>query len=498
MPARSPSFQPVYRTAELRAVEGQAFALPDPPPLMARAGLAAAECARAMAADRNGPVLVLAGPGNNGGDALVLARHLREWWFEVSVVFTGDPAKLPADGRAAFDAWRAAGGEVLDAIPARGGWRLAVDGLFGIGLQRDLDERHARFVAAFNALPCPRLALDIPSGLEADSGRVLGSAARADRTVTFIALKPGLLTLDGPDHCGSVEVASLGLDVERMSAPHGRLLDAGALAACAAPRRRNTHKGHYGSLGIIGGDTGMVGAALLAGRAALLAGTGRVYVGLLAEDAPTVDFAQPELMLRAAEDLPALAQLTALAVGPGLGQSAGARRILATAIDTPLPLVLDADALNLLAADPALARCIARRTTATLLTPHPAEAARLLATDIAGVQRDRVASACALARQFNAGVALKGCGSICAAPDGRWWINPSGNPGMASAGMGDVLTGLAGALLARGLDRDSSLTGAVWLHGAAADRATDSGRGPVGLTASETAAAARELLNAAR
>jgi hydroxyethylthiazole kinase-like uncharacterized protein yjeF len=353
-------------------------------------------------------------------------------------------------------------------------------------------------VAAFNALPCPRLALDIPSGLEADSGRVLGSAARVDRTVTFIALKPGLLTLDGPDHCGTVAVAALGLDVERMSAPHGRLLNADALVACAEPRRRNTHKGHYGSLGIVGGDTGMVGAALLAGRAALMAGTGRVYVGLLAGNAPAVDFTQPELMLRAAADVPALAQLTALAVGPGLGQSADAHRILASAIDTPLPLVLDADALNLLGADAALAGRIARRTAATLLTPHPAEAARLLATDIAGVQRDRVASACALARKFNAGVVLKGCGSVCAAPGTRWWINPSGNPGMASAGMGDVLTGLAGALLARGLDTETALTGAVWLHGAAADRAADSGRGPIGLTASETVAAARELLNAPR
>jgi len=209
-----------------------------------------------------------------------------------------------------------------------------------------------------------------------------------------------------------------------------------------------------------------------------------------------VDFVQPELMLRAAADVPALDQLTALAVGPGLGQSANAHRILATAIESPLPLVLDADALNLLAADAALGRRLAQRKAATLLTPHPAEAARLLATDSAGVQRDRVASACALARQFNAHAVLKGCGSVCAGPDGRWWINPSGNPGMASAGMGDVLTGLAGALLARGIAADAALTGAVWLHGAAADRAVAGGHGPAGLTATETIAAARHLLNA--
>jgi hydroxyethylthiazole kinase-like uncharacterized protein yjeF len=496
MAARMPLFQPVYRTSEVRAVEAQAFALPDPPPLMARAGRAAAERARALAADHTGPVLVLAGPGNNGGDALVLARHLGAWWFDVVVVFTGDRKKLSADAGAAFDDWQAAGGTVTAEIPVRSDWRLAVDGLFGIGLQRDLDERHAQLVAAFNALPCPRLALDIPSGLEADSGRVLGTAVRADHTVTFIALKPGLLTLDGPDHCGTIEVADLGLDVGRMSAPHGRLLDEAALAHCSAPRARNTHKGHYGSLGVIGGASGMLGAALLAGRAALMAGTGRVYVGLLAENAPPVDFVQPELMLRPAADVPALDQLTALAVGPGLGQSANAHRILATAIESPLPLVLDADALNLLAADAALGRRLAQRKGSTLLTPHPAEAARLLATDSAGVQRDRVAAACALARQFDAHVVLKGCGSVCAGPDGRWWINPSGNPGMASAGMGDVLTGLVGALLARGVAADAALTGAVWLHGAAADRAVADGHGPAGLTATETIAAARHLLNA--
>ncbi len=262
-----------------------------------------------------------------------------------------------------------------------------------------------------------------------------------------------------------------------------------------APRARNSHKGDYGSVGIVGGDHGMVGAALLAGRAALKLGSGRVYVGLLASDAQSVDPGQPELMLRTADEVLKLGHLSCLAVGPGLGQMPDAAFYLGVALESGLPLVLDADALNLIAADTRLAEIVRARPAPTLLTPHPAEAARLLRTSTPELQNDRVTAATTLAARLNALVVLKGAGSICAGPDGTWHINTSGNPGMASAGMGDVLTGIIAALLAQGAEPKTALLTGVHLHGAAADRAVAEGAGTVGLTASETVDAARALLN---
>jgi hydroxyethylthiazole kinase-like uncharacterized protein yjeF len=261
-----------------------------------------------------------------------------------------------------------------------------------------------------------------------------------------------------------------------------------------APRAANTHKGDYGSLGIIGGAPGMAGAALLAGRAALKLGTGRVYVGFLA-DAPAFDPLQPELMLRDAGEVIALDNLTALAVGPGLGRSQQAHDVLGDALRETLPLVLDADALNLIAAHDTLAHAVQTRSGPTLMTPHPAEAARLLHTDTTAVQNDRVAAALQLAGQYRSAVVLKGAGSICALPDGRWVINTTGNPGMASAGMGDVLTGMVGALLAQRVNSEMALLAAVHLHGAAADDQVKNGTGPAGLTAGEVTDRARTMLN---
>jgi hydroxyethylthiazole kinase-like uncharacterized protein yjeF len=492
---RPDTLAPVYPTAAIRAIETRAFAQAPPAPLMARAGLAAAELARRLAGDRGEPVLILAGPGNNGGDALVAARHLKGWWFEVTVVFAGSEAKLPADARAAFDAWRAAGGTVVADIPADRRYALAVDGLFGIGLARPLEGRAAELIARFNALPCPKLALDLPSGLDADTGRVLGSAVRATHTITFIGLKPGLLTLDGPDHCGTVEVAPLGLDAPALQAPEGWRLDGGILAGLLPARSRNSHKGDYGSVAILGGARGMRGAALLAGRAALAAGAGRVYVGMLDDDDPAADPVQPELMLRPAYELPQLGQLTCIAAGPGLGMGADAAIALDAVIERDLPLVLDADALNLVADSKLRAEQVTARRAPTLATPHPAEAARLLAVSTREVQQDRLAATRDLAKRLNAHVVLKGAGSLCASPEGHWAINTSGNPGMAAAGMGDVLTGIVAALLAQRVAPADALAGAVYLHGAAADALVARGIGPVGLTATEVALEARAILN---
>lgn len=490
-----PHAAPILRTADLRRVEQAALAGRNPAPLMARAGLAAAELARKLAGDNGKPVLVLAGPGNNGGDALVVARHLRQWWYKVTVVCTADPKQYAGEAAEALRALREAGGTVVRALPPAQDWALVVDGLFGIGLQRDLDGDYAALIEQVNALDAPVLALDIPSGLDADSGRVLGCAIEASHTITFIALKPGLLTLDGPDHCGVVQVADLGLTDAVAAAPGGVLIADGVLDHLLPLRPRNSHKGTYGSAGIVGGAHGMVGAALLAGRAALHCGAGRVYAGLLAADAPLVDPLQPELMLRPADGVLRLDHLNALAIGPGLGNSPDAAVYLEWALEQALPLLLDADALNLIAVTPELKEQLKQRVTPSILTPHPAEAARLLGCTTDDVQHDRVAAALRLARESNAGVVLKGAGSVCAWPDGHWAINTSGNPGMASAGMGDVLTGIIVALLAQGVDERHALTAGVFLHGAAADQRVAAGCGPIGLMAGEIIAAARALLN---
>ena len=487
---------PIYRTAEIRRIETLALGEPDPPPLMERAGLAAATLARELAGGTGKQVVVVAGPGNNGGDAFVLARHLEQAWFRVTVIFAGDAARLSRDASSAYAAWITAGGRVAPELPATHECALVVDGLFGIGLQREVTGRHAELVQWINKTHAPVLALDVPSGLDSDTGRVLGCAVRAAHTITFIGLKPGLLTLEGPEYCGTLHVAALGLDAPGLAPASGSLIGPEVLQLMLPKRRRNSHKGDYGSVGLIGGAPGMVGAALLAGRAALKLGAGRVYVGLVAADAPLVDLVQPELMLNTAESVLQLEHLACIAAGPGLGQSPQARALLQSAIASPAPLMLDADALNLLAVDARLRADLANRTAPALLTPHPAEAARLLAVTTADVQRDRLASALKLAEAYRCAIVLKGAGSICAWPDGRWAINTSGNPGLASAGMGDVLTGILAALLAQGASAEIALQAGVYLHGAAADALVDSGVGPAGLTASEVIDAARDLMNA--
>ncbi len=479
---------PLFLSSGIRRIE----ALHGHLPLMKRAGLAAAQYARELASANGKPVLIFAGPGNNGGDAFVVARYLKQWFFSVTVVFAGDANKLPADAAAACKNWLASGGITVNTPPRSSDWSLVIDGLFGIGLTRPITGRYADWIAVINthhARGTPVLALDIPSGLDADTGAVHGCCVFATHTLTFIGAKPGLLTLEGSDHAGEVLVEDLSLDAGTESAPGHTIHSCSGLA----PRRRNTHKGSHGSVGIIGGTQGMVGAALLAGRAALKLGAGRVYIGLLAHDAPTFDGMQPELMLRDAGDVLKLDHLSCLAIGPGLGQSADAAFYLQCALAKQLPLVIDADALNLIADNDEQKSSVKQLLTDKVLTPHPAEAARLLGCSTAEVQGNRIAAVTALAAQFNAHVVLKGAGSVCASPGHPWRINTSGNPGMAAAGMGDVLTGIIAALLAQGMPAQSALDNAVWLHGAAADACVASGTGPVGLTATETIDAARRL-----
>lgn len=487
---------PIYPVSAIRELE--ALAIPGAvPPLMERAGEAAARLALSLL-KAPAAVLIACGPGNNGGDGFVMARLLRDAGYSVHTAFAADPERLPADAAAAHSAWLAAGGETLPDLPPPppDGWALVVDALFGIGLQRPLEGRYAEWVSHLNAQPCLRLALDIPSGLDADTGRCLGPCFAATHTLSFIALKPGLLTLDGPDSCGKVEVARLGLDPQALLPAPGHSITPGLFEPRLKPRRRNSHKGSHGDVAVIGGAPGMVGAALLAGRAAASLGAGRVLIGLLEPGALSVDPLRPELMFRTATALLEGPLPNALVVGPGLGQSDNAGRCVDQAIGLPVPLLLDADALNLLALSAPRQAALAQRQQPTLLTPHPAEAARLLACSTAEVQTDRIRAAREIARHLQAWVVLKGCGSIVAAPDGAWWINTSGNPAMATAGMGDVLSGLVGTLLAGGWRAGEALLAGVHLHGCAGDHLSATHNIDCGLLADEMSAAARHCFNA--
>jgi hydroxyethylthiazole kinase-like uncharacterized protein yjeF len=477
---------PIYSAAAVREIEARASGSR----LMERAGLAAAEFARSLCGDTAKSILVVAGPGNNGGDAFEAAVHLKRWFFRVTVAFAGERGRLPRDAAAALAKWEAAGGTLLEAIPAGARFDLAIDGLFGIGLKRPLEGKYAAIVDQLNALGVPILALDIASGIDADTGAVMGRAVRAAHTITFIAYKPGQLTL------GALKVDTLDLDPPALLEPEGALLDRDILAAAVAARPKNFHKGMAGSVGILGGSAGMVGAAVLAGRAALRCGAGRVYLGMLAPRPPQVDAANPELMLRKPGALLERGLLDVLVAGPGMGKSATAARALRAALDAPLTLVLDADALNLIGGSRALTTAAAKRKGATLITPHPAEGARLLGETTRRVQADRVAAARHIASRYRGIALLKGNGSVIAEPGGRFWINGSGNPGMASAGMGDALAGIVAALCAQGADPLSALLAGAYLHGAAADALVAAGSGPVGITASEVIDSARSLMNA--
>lgn len=482
---------PLLRGPQLRALElAHAAATP---PLMERAGAAARNWAlRLQQAGK--PTLIFVGPGNNGGDGLVLARLLLEAGHPPTVVMAANPDNLPADARAAHAAWHSAGGREIASPPADSrDFGLVVDALFGIGLSRPIAGVYGEWIALINRHPGPVLALDCPSGLDADTGAIVGGGAvvKASHTLSFIGLKPGLLTLDGPDHCGILTSDDLGIPARELSKGSGALLSPEDFPSALVPRQANSHKGSYGALALLGGAPGMAGAILLAGRAALKLGAGRVYAGML-ERLP-VDPGQPELMLRNPAD--ALAHADAIAIGPGLGDSADALALLRAAIEADKPLLVDADGLNLLAAHPSLQHRLARRTALTVLTPHPLEAARLENKLVAEIQADRIKTSLNLAARLNSAVVLKGNGSIVADAHGRWRLCALGNPGLASAGTGDVLGGFVAALLAQSIPAFEALAAGVYLHAAAADLCVKEGRGPAGLTASELIDPARRLRN---
>ncbi|MCG5073744.1 NAD(P)H-hydrate dehydratase [Paraburkholderia tagetis] len=520
---------PLLTVAQLRAAETAAQAALPAHTLMARAGAAAAHFLREQIAHAPSPasakpVWFAAGPGNNGGDALVAAAELKRSGIAVEVCM---PMEVkPDDARWALAEARAAGVPITTAAPGSFdayGW--LVDGLFGIGLARALDGVFGALAARLAAHARSHghvLALDVPSGLDSDTGNLVGDgpAVRATHTVTFIAAKPGLYTGAGRDCAGAVSVAPIGLNgglnaglnagpnaslnagantpTEAPAAQPARL-NAPALFAAAMPARDfATHKGSFGTLAVVGGDTGMCGAPILAARAALLAGAGKIHVGFLGNDAPPYDALHPELMLHTAGKL-ALDTMSAVAAGCGMGGSASARQLVDRILQLDVSVLLDADALNLVARDDVLAARVTEhlRTHGApcVLTPHPLEAARLLGMDTAAVQRDRLAAARALATRYAAIAVLKGSGTVIAAPDGRVAINPTGNAALATGGTGDVLGGLIGALLAQRLPPWEAALAGVYLHGLAADTLVSEGNGPAGLAAGELAPVVRRLMN---
>jgi hydroxyethylthiazole kinase-like uncharacterized protein yjeF len=491
---------PLYSMAEIRAIEHTAAPLLPPGALMQRAGQAGANVALDLLPFSTGraKVLVLAGPGNNGGDALETAAHLAHAGAQVSILHFDPPGAQSEERAAAMQRARASDARFVDLDPAALGkteWSLVVDGLFGIGLKRPLDGALRQLVEAVNLLRCSILALDVPSGLDADTGAIVGPdgvAVRATHTATFIGDKPGLHTCDGRDHAGIVEVCRLDLDASLFSSTRLHLNDVKFFSRHLRARRHNSHKGSYGNVAVIGGARGMSGAPVLSARAALYGGAGRVYA-LFAEDAPAYDSVHAELMCRLASDFDFDA--ATLVIGPGLGTSRLAQDLLSRAIASGSLLLADADALNMISAEPALQNALQQRTVPSVLTPHPLEAARLLGCSIADIQADRVVSARKLAAQYKAYVVLKGSGTVIAAPNGDAVINTTGNAALATAGTGDVLSGLCGALMAQKWPQWEAALAAVWLHGMAADVLVTEGSGPIGLSAGELIPAIRVALN---
>ncbi|KPV40206.1 hypothetical protein AN478_08760 [Thiohalorhabdus denitrificans] len=437
-------------------------------------------------------VVVLAGGGNNGGDGYVVARRLRERGCRVDLIAASDPDRLQGDAAQAARRWREEGGEVLPASASPAGYDLVVDALLGTGLDREVRPPYRELIEAANADTAPVVAVDIPSGLHSDTGQVLGVAAAAELTVTFVGLKRGLFTAEGPGTAGEVRFEGLGIPEGIRSArpAAGRRLVAAALRLEA--RRGNAHKGDFGRVVVAGGATGTTGAAVMAAWSALRGGAGWVVCCLPREASAQATASRPELMTAAWDSdtgLPeaATARSGVLAVGPGMGRSAQALTLLEDALAQPVPVVVDADGLNLLAEHPHLVEAAACRDAPTVLTPHPGEAARLLGTEPGRVQADRFEAAQRIAERYDAVCCLKGAGSVVRAPDGRYAVNPTGNPGMAMAGQGDVLTGIVAARLAadRG-DAFQASCRAVWAHGRAADRVAEE-RGPFGYTATECA-----------
>ena len=483
---------PLYTAAQLREIDRRAIEVQSitGAELMARAGHAAFDAVRTHFphARRLG---VVCGPGNNGGDGYVIARLAKEAGLEPLVCTLGS---APAKGDAAHMRERlAAAGVVPQPFDASAiaGCDVIVDALLGTGLQRRVEGAWRDAIEAINASGRPVVAIDVPSGLSSDTGAVLGTAVRAHLTVTFIGLKAGLFTADGGDCAGEIVFADLRVPVAAYAEiePVARRIAGEALRGVIRPRRRNAHKGEFGHVLVVGGGRGMAGAARLCGEAALRTGAGLVTLAAHPDHADAANAARPELLafaVRGAADLkPLIERASVVALGPGLGKDAWSKAVWRAALDAGLPLVVDADALNLLAASP-------KRKNDWILTPHPGEAGRLLKCSTRTVQDDRFEAAAKLVKRYGGVCVLKGAGTLVRS-GGVTWLCDRGNPGMASGGSGDVLTGVIAALRAQGLSPEDAARAGTWIHASAGDDAA--GAGEAGLIASDLFPYIRRRMN---
>jgi NAD(P)H-hydrate epimerase len=481
----------LYTVEQVRALDRRAIEELGIPgyELMQRAAAAALVCLRQHWPQAR-RVAVYCGPGNNGGDGFLLAALAREAGLHAEVIALGESRGDDAirarrefeHGGGTVQAWN----DAAELPPVD----VHVDALYGTGLQRALAPEAAALVRRIHATGAPVLALDVPSGVNADTGDVPGEAIQASVTVTFIAPKRGLYTGLAPGYVGMVQLESLGLPETLWQNAQA---NAGLMQPWTLPARpRQSHKGNNGHVLAIGGDHGTAGAIRLCAEAALRGGAGLVSVATRGEHLIALNSARPELMAHEVNGPQALEALlpraSVLAVGPGLGQGAWGHALWLTALDAELPLVLDADGLNLLAQEP---REFSRPV---VITPHPGEAARLLGCDTKAIAGDRYAAVRELATRYRVVAVLKGAGSLVADPDGRVAVCPWGNPGMASGGMGDLLTGIVAALLAQGCDAWQAATLGVALHARAGDLAARHG-GERGLIATDLLEPLRRLLN---
>ena len=501
----------LYRAADTRAADQRAASE------YGLAGGVLMECAGSVAFallrarfPRARRITVVCGPGNNGGDGYVLARLAKEAGLTATVLSPASTAGVQAhpttaDGEAdtfglkggaaaARDAWRSAGGTVQPlAVAPLQACDVIIDALFGTGLEHPLEGEWRVAIETMNASGRPIFAIDIPSGLHTDSGRILGAAVRAALTLSFIGLNAGLFTGQGREHSGLILFDDLGVPdtVFAGVTPLARRITQRNLYGLLTPRTRHAHKGEAGHVLVVGGQHGMPGAVRLAGEAAYRAGAGLVVLATHPVHAASIGAARPELIVYGVHDAqaiqPLLAGARALAVGPGLGQGEWGHALWQEALAADKPLVVDADALNLLAAQPS-------SRTDWVLTPHPGEAARLVGVSVADVQSDRFAAARAIAQRYGGVCVLKGSGTLVNSHgDSSMWLCDHGNPGLATGGSGDVLTGVIAALLAQGLAPIDAARLAVWAHASAGDRVATTGER--GIMASDLLAPLRDVIN---
>jgi len=484
----------VYSVASVREIDRTAIEDQGIPgyTLMTRAGAAALQAARRRFPDAK-RWQVACGAGNNGGDGYVVARLAAQEGMVVSVLTLVDPESLTGDAATAYGDFVAAGGVVM---PWGGEFdpeaELLVDAILGSGLERDVAGEFAKAVAAINDHPARVLAVDMPTGINADSGARLGCAVNADMTITFVGLKAGLFLDCAPDYCGELLYDGLEISDECRAGvdPEFRRIDDALMRDALPPRRRAAHKGDFGHVLVIGGGEGMPGAVRLCGEAALRAGAGLVSIATAPSHAAILAATRPELMphgIAAAADLePLLEKADVIAFGPGLGRSDWAKSFFEVVAADARPAVWDADALYWLAQQPNLA-------DARVITPHPGEAGALLQRSTAEIQSERLAAVQALQQRYGGVAVLKGSGSLVSAGRDVPSICTSGNPGMASAGMGDVLTGIIAALLAQGLSPEPAALAGVEAHARAGDIAAS--KGQRGLIASDLISELRAVIN---